>query len=113
MSPDKGRHLENIVFIELKRRGMDIFYFSGKRECDFIIKDGRSITGAIQVCHEMNDNNMEREFDGLFEAMEKFQLDSGLILTNDQEETRNVGDRTVTIKPVWKWLLEEGLQKTA
>jgi len=110
MSPDRGRHLENIIFIELKRRGREIFYFSGKRECEFIIKNGRSITGVIQVCHEMNDKNMEREFEGLFEAMETFQLDSGLILTNDQEDTRKTGDRTVNIKPVWKWLLENELQ---
>jgi predicted AAA+ superfamily ATPase len=113
MSPDRGRLLENIVFIELKRRGREIFYFSGKRECDFIIKDGRRITGVIQVCYEMNDKNMEREFEGLFEAMETFQLDSGLILTNDQEDTRKAGDRTVTIKPVWKWLLENELRKNA
>ncbi|MCX6699467.1 MAG: ATP-binding protein [Methanomicrobiales archaeon] len=113
MSPDRGRHLENIVFIELKRRGKDIFYFSGKRECDFIIKDGQRISGVIQVCYEMNDKNMEREFDGLFEAMETFQQDSGLILTNDREDTRKAGDRTVTIKPVWKWLLENELQKNA
>ena len=110
MSPDRGRHLENIIFIELKRRGREIFYFSGKRECEFIIKNGRSITGVIQVCHEMNDKNMEHEFEGLFEAMETFQLDRGLILTNDQEDTRKTGDRTVNIKPVWKWLLENELQ---
>ena len=39
LSPDKGRILENIVFIELKRRGSEIFYFAGDRECDFIIRD--------------------------------------------------------------------------
>lgn len=110
LSPDIGRYLENIVFIELKRTGKDIFYFSGKRECDFIIQGGRTITGAIQVCHELNDRNMERECGGLFEAMEQFQLDNGLILTNDQEEIRKAGDRTVHIKPVWKWLLEHELQ---
>ena len=42
--------------------------------------------------------------------METFQLDRGLILTNDQEDTRKAGDRTVNIKPVWKWLLENELQ---
>jgi hypothetical protein len=107
LSPDKGRLLENIVFIELKRRGCEVFYFSGTRECDFIIKDGRSITGAIQVCHEMNDKNVERECGGLLEAMEEFHLDRGLILTNDQEDTRKAGDRTINIKPVWKWLLDD------
>ena len=109
LSPDKGRLLENIVCIELKRRGKEVFYFSGTRECDFIIKDGRNITGAIQVCHELNDKNLERECGGLLEAMENFHLDRGLILTSDQECTRKTGNRTVFIKPVWKWLLEEEL----
>ena len=112
LSPDKGRHLENIVFIELKRRGRDIFYHSGTRECDFIVKNDRSITDGIQVCHELNERNMEREFEGLLEAMEKFNLDGGLILTADQEDTRMVGDRMVSIMPVWKWLLGEGAIET-
>ncbi|HTY15842.1 MAG TPA: ATP-binding protein [Methanoregulaceae archaeon] len=110
MAPDSGRYLENIVFIELKRRGKEVFYFSGKRECDFIIKDGPNITGVIQVCHELNDQNREREFLGLSEAMDRFQLDDGLILTNDREDTVIAGDKTVYIKPVWKWLLENELR---
>ncbi len=107
LSPDKGRFLENIVFIELKRRGSDVYYFSATRECDFIIKCGRRITNVIQVCHELNDRNRERECGGLLEAMKEFQLNEGLILTSDQEETRKDGDRTIHIKPVWKWLIED------
>jgi len=83
--------LSNIVCIELKRRGKEVFYFSGTRECDFIIKDGKSITGAIQVCHELNDKNLERECGGLLEAMESFHLDRASSL----QETRNVTGRPV------------------
>ena len=109
LSPDKVKTLENIVFIEIKRRGKEVFYFSGTKACDFVIKDGRSITGAIQVCNELNEKNMGRECGGLLEAMESFHLELGLILTSDQEYTRKVGPRTVLIKPVWKLLLEDEL----
>jgi hypothetical protein len=32
------------------------------------------ISRAIQVCLELNSENLQRETTGLFEAMEKFQL---------------------------------------
>ena len=107
LSPNRGRILENIVFIELKRRGKEVYYFSGTRECDFITKDGRKISGAIQVCHELNNENRDRETGGLLEAMAGLGLTGGTILTNDQEDILAVGEATIKILPVWKWLLEE------
>ena len=107
LSPNKGRLLENIVFIELRRRGNEVYYYSKNRECDFITKDGRRISGAIQVCHELNDENLDRETEGLLEAMADLNLKEGIILTSDQEELRKSGETTIIIKPVWKWLLEE------
>ena len=106
LSPNKGRLLENIVFIELRRRGNEVYYYSKNRECDFITKDGRRISGAIQVCHELNDENMDRETEGLLEAMADLNLKEGIILTSDQEELMRSGETTIIIKPVWKWLLE-------
>ena len=38
-SEDAGRILENIVFIELARRGGEVFYFEEKQECDFVVKE--------------------------------------------------------------------------
>jgi hypothetical protein len=107
LSPDKGRILENIVFIDLMRRGSEIFYFAGDQECDFILRDKKKITGAIQVCYEFTKENQERETGGLLKAMAEFRLTQGMILTYDQEDTLTSGGKTITIKPVWKWLLEE------
>ncbi|MBU0460313.1 MAG: DUF4143 domain-containing protein [Nanoarchaeota archaeon] len=106
-SDDKGRLLENLVFTELKRRGKEIYYFSEKRECDFVIKEGIRIREAVQVCYQLNNNNKERELNGLLEAMEKFKLKTGLILTNDHEEGIEVGKKRIIVKPVWKWLLSK------
>ncbi|MEK6857823.1 MAG: ATP-binding protein, partial [Nanoarchaeota archaeon] len=106
MSEDKGRLLENLVAIELKRREKEIFYHSDKNECDFVLRDNNKITYAIQVCYDLNEKNRKREFDGLFEAMNKFNLKTGIILTNGQEEEIKINSKRITIKPVWKWLLE-------
>ncbi len=106
-SPNTGRLLENIVFVELLRRGSEVYYYSGDRECDFIIRSGRKITRAIQVCHELNNDNEDREIGGLLEAMDSFGLHEGIILTSHQEETRKLGDSTITLQPVWKWLMKK------
>lgn len=105
-SEDKGRFLENMVFVELKRRGKDVFYFKGKSECDFLIRDGINITGAIQVCYSIGDmETRERELKGLIEAMMTYNLDEGLILTEDREENIEISGKHIMIKPVFKWLL--------
>uniref|UniRef100_UPI003FCCA8D7 ATP-binding protein n=1 Tax=Treponema succinifaciens TaxID=167 RepID=UPI003FCCA8D7 len=46
--------LENIVFIELKRRGYDVFYHADKKECDFVVREGMRIKEAYQVTIAMN-----------------------------------------------------------
>ena len=104
-SANKGRILENIVFLELKRRAMNVFYYSNKKVCDFVIKEGLKITHAIQVCYDLNIENEKREKAGLLEAMKKYELNSGLILTYDQEDEIQIDNCEVKITPVWKWLL--------
>ena len=103
-SNDYGKLLENLVFIELKRKGKEIFYYSDKHECDFVIREKTKINQAIQVCYEFNEENKNREINGLLEAMKEFKLNQGLILTYDQED--ELEKKKIILKPVWKWLLE-------
>ena len=105
-SENRGRILENVVFLELKRRGNEIYYFSEKRECDFIIRKGAKITQAIQICYNLNEDNRKRETKGLIEAINKFKLKEGLILTSNQEEEFKIENKKIVVKPVWKWLME-------
>ncbi len=104
-SENKGRILENLVLIELLRRGEEVFYYSGNRECDFVIKKGLNIVEAIQVSYEINNSNEKRELEGLQEAVKKYNLDKGLLLSFDTEETISFGSIIINIVPVWKWLL--------
>ncbi len=59
------------------------------------------------MCYELNEKNKEREINGLLEAMEELKTKKGLILTLDQEQEINHKKGKITVKPVWKWLLEE------
>ena len=106
-SKDKGKMLENNVFLELRRRYKEIFYFQENHECDFVIKEKEKVKKVIQVCYELNDENQDREIKGLVEAMKEFKLKEGLILTNNQDDEIYVKGEKIIIKPVWKWLLNK------
>ena len=103
---DYGKLLENLVFIELKRRYQDIYYHKKKQECDFIILENGSVTCAIQVTADLK-NNKTREFGGLLEALTMYNLDRGLILTDDEEFEDTSENKKIKVMPVWKWLLEK------
>src|SRR3989338_9780851 len=79
-SPDKGKLLENMVLGHLKRQASEVFVYNEKKECDFVIKSGQTISQAIQVCHEFTEENRKRELQGLLEALGQFKLKEGLIL---------------------------------
>ncbi|HIJ05714.1 MAG: Uncharacterized protein XE11_1461 [Methanomicrobiales archaeon 53_19] len=102
-SDDHGRFLENHVFLELRKRYRELFYFREKGECDFLIKEKTTITKAIQVCYELTTRNKQREIEGLVEAMEFFELDCGYILTLDQEEDIHVAGKRISVVPARKF----------
>ncbi len=105
-SEDFGRLLENLVFIELKRRGKEIYYYKNKGECDFLVKERSEIVSAIQVSKYIEKGlNEKRELGGLIEAMKKFELKEGIILTENQEETIEKDGFIINVIPTWKWLL--------
>jgi len=105
-SADRGRILENIVFLELRKKGDEIYYFAEKRECDFIVKN--NINGQLlpyQVTLELKKENEEREVAGLVEACKKLGLKKGTIFTFDEEDDKVIEGINIQILPVWKWLL--------
>lgn len=106
-SEDFGKLLENLVFIELKRRAKEVYYYKDKNECDFLIKEKSKVVALIQVTkHIQIGINEEREINGLIEAMNKFGLKKGIILTESQDRQIKKDGFIIDIVPVWKWLLE-------
>lgn len=105
---NNGVFLENLVFIELKRRGWDVYYYADKKECDFIVRKGLHISDAYQVTLKMNSpQTREREIAGVREAMQAYSLSKGYILTFEGKETINFDDGTIVeVVPVWEWILQ-------
>ena len=107
-SENKGRLLENLVFIELKRRSYEIYYHKQKKECDFVIKEGLDIVQAIQVTKSLEDiDTKKREIAGLLDACSTYRLKTGLILTEDEEYELEQDGVKIQVIPIWKWLLPE------
>lgn len=109
-SENRGRLLENTVFLELRRRGMTVSYFQTKRgnEIDFVALDGEGIN-LFQVCYDMKQlESAAREKKALFAGMTELNLQTGMVLTmNEKHEVKTQG-RTLQILPVWEWLISSG-----
>lgn len=104
-SENRGRLFENIVHMTLKRQDKEIYYHKDNYECDFIVKDGLDITAAVQVTLTLkNESTRKRELRGLIEAMKTYNLDAGLIITENEKETIIIDDKTIIIKPIYEWL---------
>ena len=105
-SDNRGRMLENLVFLELKRQGKSIYYHRQKFECDFLIKEINKITQAIQVTVSLSEKETyKRELKGLVEAMDSYGLVYGLVLTENEESLIEHDGKKITVMPIWKWLL--------
>jgi len=102
-----GIKLENAVFIELKRRGCDVFYHADKKECDFVVREGIRITQAYQVTVKMDDEKTrKREIEGLQEAMDAYKLAEGYIITMEEKEELTVNGKAIHVIPAWEWMLK-------
>lgn len=103
-SDNLGRLYENLVFLSLLKDGKNVYYYRDRRECDFVIKEGKRVTQAIQVSYAL-EANREREIQGLCAAMDELNLREGLIISDSLEEEMKVSGKVIRIVPLWKWLL--------
>lgn len=100
-SQDTGLLVENLVFIQLIKQDNLPFYWSGKNEVDFVIKNPDDTLDAINVSY--TDTPNEREYAGLREFFTEYKskVRSLMLITRDLEgETDGIH-----CVPLWKWLL--------
>jgi len=102
---DKGRKFENLIFLHLRRMYVDIFYFSEKGECDFVVFERETIREVVQVCYDLNRDNMKRELSGLFEALDFFNLKEGTIVTRNQSDRFEENGRIANVVPSHEFLM--------
>lgn len=105
ISGDKGKLLESIVFMELRRKTKDVFYYFSTKEVDFIREVDNRLE-LINVSYELNSlETRKREINSLLNAMNELKVKDSLLLTGDEEGEEMIDDKNIKIMPVWKWLL--------
>ncbi len=109
-SENRGRYLENMVFLELLRRKKEIYYYKDKKnkekEIDFFITEKGNPKQLIQVTADMTAPEVkEREIGTLIKASKEFKLTDCLILTDDQKDEIVKEKVRIKIIPIWLWLI--------
>ncbi|OFY30907.1 MAG: ATPase [Bacteroidetes bacterium RIFOXYA12_FULL_35_11] len=113
LSPNYGRLLENVVFIELLRRQykleLDLFYYKTRndKEIDFVCRKGHIVEQLIQVCYDISKpKTLKRELDALIEASSELACDKLILITWDKEDVIEKNEYKIQLVPAWKWLSE-------
>ena len=102
-SDNIGRRLENLIFLHLRRKYKHIFYYKDKGECDFIAMEKSAVKEAIQVCLTVNNENFDREYNGLLGAMQNLGLKEGCIVTLNQSDQFEINDMTIKMVPAYEF----------
>ena len=111
-SGDRGRLLENIVYLWLRQRYQQLFYFRDKNECDFVVLEKNRPKMVIQVCEEINGDTQKREVAGLMEAMKFLNLKEGIIITKNQEDQLLIDNQKIILIPISTFLTTQNSTET-
>jgi hypothetical protein len=104
---DTGKLLENLVYLELRRRGCEVSYYQGRQEVDFVVTEHYQPRAAIQVCAAGLDQpaTFRREVDALLECLGALNLDRGVVVTLDEEQRLSEQGKSIELVPARRWLL--------
>ncbi|MCL4372561.1 ATP-binding protein [Candidatus Parvarchaeota archaeon] len=107
---ERGRQMENAVFLELLRRkgDYDIFYWKDyqQREVDFVISANGKPTSLVQVTYVSHKDELEeRECSSLLLASKELLCNNLLVITWDYEAEEKINGKKIKFIPLWKWLL--------
>ena len=106
----KGRAMENCVFLELLRRkwknsGVDLYFWKdNSSEVDFIVYKKDKPSEMIQVTETLTEDNYKREVGALIKSGKKLDGKNLTLITWSGEEKLK---EKIDVIPLWKWLLKE------
>ncbi len=116
---DKGRLMENLAFLQLKRRQLsepaeELYYYRDGRghEVDFVVKRGADVKELLQVTYVSDRNGITgRELEPLLDAGRKLRCGDLKVVTWDYEGKEKFSGQNVSFVPLWKWLLKDAPRK--
>ena len=106
-SSNTGKLLENLVFLALRQRSQEIYYYNTPSgyEVDFYLPKTQQL---IQVAQSLDAPvNCERELRALAEAIQSVKVKDALILSDENEDSLEVNGVPVEVHSVSEWLLAQ------
>lgn len=105
LTEDVGRKLENLIFLHLRRKYTELYYFDEKGECDFVAMKHGAVAEIVQVCYELTPDNLKRELNGLLKAMRFFNQFKATIVTFANSDFIDEDGCKIEVTPAYKYLL--------
>jgi len=113
-SKDWSKYLENLVFIELLRRGfepgLDLFYYltASGYEVDFLLRRGHTNIELVQVSWDLSSQKtLQREVRSLIQASKELNLKSLTVITRALEREISSDGLVIRVVPIEKWLTQD------
>lgn len=114
LSANSGKQLENMVFVELLRRGFNIskkelFYYhtANGKEIDFVTKKGTSVGELIQVSYDITrPKTRKRELDALIIASDELNCNNLTLITWNTNEITKYRGKEIHIISAKNWFLK-------
>jgi uncharacterized protein len=105
LTEDAGRKLENLVFLHLRKKYAELYYFDDKGECDFVAMKNGQVMELVQVCYELTADNLQRELNGLLAAMRFFGQQKATIVTFAGADLIVKEGFTIEVVPAYQFLV--------
>ena len=96
---------ENLIFLHLRRKYKELYYFDEKGECDFVAMKRGKVKELVQVCYKLTPDNIDRELRGLRQAMRFFNFHNAIIVTFDTRDVIKEDGFEIEIIPACNYLI--------
>jgi predicted AAA+ superfamily ATPase len=106
-SPNTGKLLENLVFLTLRQRSQEIYYYTSPSgyEVDFYLPKEQQL---VQVTQNLDAPGVrERELRALTEAVQTIKVKQAIILADDNQDSLKVNGVPVEVRSTAEWLLAQ------
>lgn len=110
---DSGRLMENLVFLQLKRKYKpepltELYYYRDAANCeiDFLVKSGPDIKELLQVTYASDEKDIKDiEVKSLLKIGKELKCKKLIVITWDYEKYKRISGESIRFIPLWKWLL--------
>ena len=101
----KERLFTNLIYLHLRRKYREIYYYADNDMCDFIAYDNGEPHEVVQVAMVLDHDNFRSKVDATLAALKHTGLKKGCIITLDREEFLDFDDVVIEVIEAHNYLM--------